>query len=248
MLVFATWTKPPTRGGVRTSAEISPLSAGKITEIASRQRSFSGLAAFDMGARDSVLATDDGPRPTISAYVDPHFFDILGVVPAIGRSFRDDEAVNGLAPLSAGQLTPDTAPVVMVADTAWRELFGADPAVIGRAVRIDGVTRTVIGVLPRGFFAPMPDADFYFAMDIGPVAAHPIAGRGSGWLGLVARLQPQVTVEQARAEVAGIWADFARRYPDEDPLAIGTVPLRDAIVGETRRPLLVLMRARGWSC
>lgn len=82
-------------------------------------------------------------------------------------------------------------------------------------------------------------------MDIGPVTAHPIAGRRSGWLGLVARLRPGVTAEQARSDVAGIWADFARRYPDDISGSIDTVSMREAMVGDTRRPLLVLIASAG---
>src|SRR5207253_9250879 len=98
----------------------------------------------------------------------PGFFDGLGVAAAFGRTFHSGDPTSGLVPLSGGQLGPDTARVVVLTHAAWQRLFAEDSGVISRNVRINGIPRTVIGVLPRGFVGPMGQADFYLAFDLGP--------------------------------------------------------------------------------
>jgi putative ABC transport system permease protein len=224
------------------SLERGPLSAGTIDTIAGRQRSFESHAAFQPVTSDAVYGGDHVARITRIAWVGPRFFETLGVATALGRTFRGDESTSGLVPLSGGQLGPDTARVVLLTHAAWQQLFSEDPDVIGRELRINGIPRTVIGVLPRGFVGPMGEADFYLAFDLGPVLADPIAVRRSQWLGLVGRLKPGVTHETAQREMAIIWNDLAHKYPqDNGSLGVSTMPLRDAMVGDTRTPLLVLM-------
>lgn len=219
------------------------LSAGTISSITSRQRSFETLAAFQFNAIDVVYGGDDGaPRMVKLAWVEPQLWETLGVPAARGRTFHEDDAVSGLVALGGPQPPPDTARLVMVSDAAWQRLFGGHTDIVGRDVLINGLPRTVIGVLPRGFIGPMGEADFYFAFDLGPVAVHPIAGRRSQWLGLVGRLKPGVTHEAAQEDIGAIWADLARDYPqDNGAFGINVMRLRDAMVGDTRTPLVVLM-------
>ena len=223
------------------SAERGPLSAGTIHAIAERQRSFESLAAFD-SARDGVLGGDDFARIVRIAWVEPGLFKTLGVSAALGRTFHQDDRASGLVPLSGGQLGPDTARVVLLTHAAWQRLFAGDPDVVGRDVSINGIPRTVVGVLPRDFVGPMGQADFYFAFDLGPVLANPVTVRRSQWLGVVGRLKPGTTHEAAQGEIAAVWADLAREYPEDNGnLGVSAMPLHDAMVGDTRTPLLVLM-------
>src|SRR5262245_8537647 len=145
-----------------------PLSAGTVTEIAQRQRSFGNLAAFTPFTSDAVYGGEEGARSARIAWVEPGFFHTLGVSAAIGRTFRKEDSTSGLVPLSGGQLAPDTANVALVAHAAWERLLAGDPNVLGRDVRINGIPRTVIGVLPANFIGPMGPADFYLAFDLGP--------------------------------------------------------------------------------
>jgi predicted permease len=229
-------------GGVSTTPQIGPLPAATVSELESRARSFTQLAAFAYQPNEGVVVADGAPLVAWISWVEPAFFDTLGVVAALGRTFAADEGGNGLVPLSGGQLGTDTARVAVLSDMAWRERFAGDLQILGREVRVNGTARTIVGVLPRGFVAPMGAADIFLPVDLGPVADHAIFGRGSGWLGLVGRLAPGVSMSAARGEVAAIWAEFARRYPEENgSLGIDAVPLRDAMVGETRTPLLILI-------
>jgi predicted permease len=220
--------------------ERGPLSAGTIHAIAERQQSFESLAAFR--STDGVYGSDDFARIVRIAWVEPGFFKTLGVPAALGRTFHQDDRTSGLVPLSGGQLGPDTARVVLLTHAAWQRLFAGDPGVVGRDVRINGIPRTVIGVLPRDFVGPMGETDFYFAFDLGPVLANPVTVRRSQWLGLVGRLKPGTTHEAAQRGIAAIWADLAREYPEDNgSLGVSAMPLRDAMVGDRRTPLLVLM-------
>jgi predicted permease len=211
-----------------------PLTAGMVHTIAERQRSFESLAAFD-SARDAVYGGDDFARIVRIAWVEPGLFKTLGVPAALGRTLHDDDRAIGHVPASGAEVGPDTARVVLVTHAAWQGLFAGDPGVLGREVRINGLPRTVIGVLPHDFVGPMGQADFYFAFDLAPALAS-----GAGWLGLVGRLKPGTTHEAAQREIAAIWASRERRE-EYSRVGMSAMPLRDAMVGSTRTPLLVLL-------
>ena len=216
------------------SNDRGPLSAGTVTDIAERQRSLVGTAAFATMPRESILSGGAEPRVVRVEWAEPKLFRVLGVNAALGRTLRDDDAVG------------DTAFTVMVTYDAWQQLLGGDPGVVGGAIRINGISRTVAGVLPRGFVGPGGDADFYYPLDVRILLRDPISARGSGWLGVVGRLEPGATVDATRREIAAIGADLAREYPlDNGSIALSTVPLRDSMVGDTRAPLLVLMASAG---
>jgi predicted permease len=202
--------------------------------IAARQRSFESLAAFST-RRDAVLGGEDFARIVTIVWVEPGLFTTLGVPAALGRTFQDDDRAKGHVPASGAEIGPDTARVVLLTHDAWQALFAGDPGVVGRDVRINGIHRTVIGVLPRGFVGPNGKADFYFAFDRGPALAS-----GNNWLSLVGRLKRGTTQAVAQREVAALWA--SRENPKEyDGVGMSAMPLRDAMLGSTRTPLLVLL-------
>ncbi|HEY9464528.1 MAG TPA: ABC transporter permease [Vicinamibacterales bacterium] len=231
-------------GGAANNASQTrgPLSAGTIDDIGARQQSFQSLAGFTDIAFDAVYGSDTGPQITTITWVEPQFFDVLGVSMMRGRTFLRDDAVNGLVPLSGGALGQDTGGPVILSHQAWTRLFATDANVIGRELRINGIPRTIVGVLPEGFIGPMGPVDFYLAFDRGPVVANPIAARRSQWLGLIGRLKPGISQDAATREVERIWAQLMREYPaDNGTLHTNAMPLPDAMLGNTRAPLLVLM-------
>jgi predicted permease len=224
------------------SQERGPLQAGAVSDITERQQSFASLAAFGNLIGDAVLGTEDGPRVVRVAWVEPGLFETLGVPAAQGRTFRPDETASGLVPLSGGNEGDDTASGAVISHAAWQRLFAADPEMLGRNVLVSGVSRTVVGVLPADFVGMVGEADVYFAFDIAPVVAHPIFARRSGWLGLVGRLKPGVSHAAAQAEIAAIWAQIAGEHPaDHGKQDVAAMPMRDAMVGDTRAPLLILL-------
>jgi putative ABC transport system permease protein len=212
-----------------------PLLQARIPlEVVARQRSFQSIAAFD-SPRDGVLGGEDTPRLVTIAWVEHNFFSTLGVQAALGRTFREDDRAFGHVPASGAERGPDTARAVLVDHAAWQRLFAGDPAVVGREVRLSGLPRTVIGVLPRGFVGPTSPADFYLAFELAPAR-----NVGAGWLRLVGRLQPGMTHDAAARDVAAAWA--SRENPqDFKGLAMSAMPLREAIAGRARTPLLLLL-------
>jgi predicted permease len=224
------------------SHDRAPLSAGTVDAIVRRQRSFERLSAYVDRTNDAIYGSDASPRVVQAVWVDPEFFNTLGVSAVLGRTFRPDDVTSGLVPLSGGQAAADTARAVVVTYTAWQQLFNGDPSVLGREVRINGAPRSVIGVLPQNFIGPMGEADFYFAFDLAPVIADPIAVWRSQWLGLVGRVRPGVSIEAAQRDLSGTASELAREYPrDNGNVGVLLMPLREAMVGDTRTPLLVLM-------
>jgi putative ABC transport system permease protein len=229
-------------GGLRDDArQRGPLTAGAITDIAARQTSFSSMSALTVFVGDTVYGGEDGPRVAKVSWVEPSIFDTLGVAMAQGRALRIEDAGSGLVPMSGGALGDDTATAVVISHGAWQRLFLGDPGVVGREALVSGVARTIVGVLPESFIGPVGEADFYLAFDITPVATHAVFGRRSGWVGLVGRLKPGVSQATAESEIAAIWVQLKRDYPDEITEAVAVVPMRDALVGDTRTPLMVLL-------
>jgi len=233
-------------GGARAQLQRGPLSAGTISDIRERQRSLASLSAFMDFAIDAVYGGDSGPQVARMAWVEHSFFDTLGVSAARGRVFRREDALSGLIPLTGGAFAPDAPSAVMLTHSGWTRLLGGDEAVLGRDVRVNGIPRHVIGVLPSNYVGPMGAVDFYFAFDLAPVRGNAIVVRGAQWLGGVGRVKPGVAHEVARDEIAAIWTDLVREYPaDNRALGLATVPLHESMIGNTRTPLLVLMASAG---
>ena len=207
-----------------------PLSAGTVTDIAERQRSFQSMAAFAGLPREAVFTGDDGPRVVQVAWTQPALFGTLGVPAARGRVLREEDA------------EPDTIRSVMLTHAAWQRLFAGDPHVMEKTVIVNGLPRTVVGVLPRGFVGPIGEVDFYFPLGLRSTLRDPVSARRSHWLGMVGRLKPGVHPDAARRELVAIAADLAKEYPkDNGSVSVAALPVRDAIVGDTRTPLIVLM-------
>ena len=212
------------------SLERSSLSAGTVTDVAARQRSFTRVAWFYHSTADVTFATDAEPIVLKAAVVGPGFFQTLGVSPALGRLLADADAA-------------EHAPAVgMLSFGAWQRLFAGDPAVVGRSVVIDGDRSEIVGVLPRGFVGPMGDANLWLPLDLSGTLADPVQARKQHWLGLIGRLRPETTPEAAERELLALAADLAREHPEgQTGFSIRSVSLRDDMVGETRTPLIVLM-------
>jgi predicted permease len=215
------------------SRERGPLSAGAFADLAQRSRSFSRVAAFNGHPTETVLTASGEPRVVQVAWVQPAFFPTLGVTAAMGRMLREDDVA-------------DTVRMVMLTHGGWQKLFAGDAGIVGKTVLINGIARTVVGVLPRRFVGPIGEVDFYYPLTIEPTLRDPIAARGSGWLGMVGRLRPGVTADAAYRELGAIGDALSKEHPRDDAMrAIYAVPIRDAMVGDTRTPLLVLMASAG---
>jgi predicted permease len=138
--------------------------------------------------------------------VSGNFFRVMGVQPALGRVFSDDDDRN-----------PGGHPVVVISDSYWRRRFGADPAVIGREVTVNSVPMTVIGVTPPAFVGSFLGIDTSawvpMAMQAEMTGGSRLEARGSSWMQTLARLRPGVSEEQAQAEASALLAQIAQEHP-----------------------------------
>jgi len=205
------------------------LSAGTVSDIRERQHSFSSSGAFQ-GVRDVTYTGTDVPQVMKAMWLEPALLRTLGVHPIRGAGFRDEDGAH------------DTVTVAMLAYGAWQRVFGGDPKVIGKTIRINGLPRTVVGVLPRDFVPPENQADFFLPLGMAAFMRDPVSVRGSHSFGLVGRLKPGVSPAAAERELAGIGDELEKLYlKDNVGIGLNGVPLRDAMVGDTRTPLLVLL-------
>jgi putative ABC transport system permease protein len=194
------------------------------------------LAAMAPAAANVAGASGDAERVSAAA-VTTNAFDVLQVIPVLGRGFRPDDAKRG-APA-----------VVILSNGLWHRMFGGDAAIVGRALSVNGVTMEVAGVLGPEFFLPFEmgsptRADLLMPLGLDPAA--PRNRRGGHYLLAFARLNPGASVPSASEEMAAILAPLMQQYPDQHDqgnFGIAVRPLRSDLVGDVRTPLLILAGA-----
>ena len=172
-------------------------SATDFRDFAERARSFTGLMAY----RPNFAAYSrpgEAPVRLVTALVTDKFLDVLGVGPAFGRGFVSADFDSA---------SPRTA---ILADTAWRRLFAADPAIVGRTVLLDDQPTTIVAVMPADFREP----DFVDAWLPFPREAPEYFARDSRFWTVIGRLRPGAALGAAQAEFDTIAADLARQYPE----------------------------------
>jgi putative ABC transport system permease protein len=183
--------------------------------------------------RESTLTFTGGevPETIWGVRVSAGFFDFLGSQPKIGRPFLLEEDRAG------------SPPTVILSHGTWQRRFGGDPTILGKAVVLDGVPRTVVGVLPSEFRFGEGDQEVWLPQEF---TERDVTLRGRHFLQVLARLQPGTEVETALEEMRTIWAGLEEEYPDTNAgWGIAAFPLLDYVVGGTRTPLLILLGAVG---
>jgi predicted permease len=186
-----------------------------------------------------TLTTSDGPQQLGAARVSANLFDLLGVRPAIGRTFRSEEEQTG------------RDAVVMLSDAFWRRQFGADRAIVGRTILLGAGAAEVIGVMPEGFSLPTGDAlgplvglpallDVYRPLAL---TQHEATSSGEYDYAVIARIRDGASAEQARAQLDAIASGLAEKEGPAAKLRTQLVPLHTQVVGGAGRPLMLLLAA-----
>jgi putative ABC transport system permease protein len=203
-----------------------------------RNKSFTGIAAYEQfsnngsGATDMFLTGFGEPQGLKNLGVSGNFFDVLGAVPLLGRTFTEDEQYDG------------KARVAILSYGLWQSAFGGDPHIVGKTITLSGRGYDVVGVMPRAFFFPGRDVQLWTPFGYTPKRI--ADSRRPHWLGVVARLKPGVGLEQAREDMSGIARQLEQLYPDTNTqMGVHLEPLHDSFASESRTALLMLSAAVG---
>ncbi len=223
------WTRDLKRPGTQY-----PAALPTIRDWQQQAKSFSGITCYAFN-RFHVSGAE-GPDETRGVFVTPNFFEVMGVLPTLGRALQPSD---------------DREHVVVLSDELWRRRFQGDPNVLGKTIDLNAETFIVIGVMPPSFRFPTPDIELWSSLAPIYRTARPggpdwINSRGLRGYRVVGRLHDGVSVTQAQTEMSAIAERLAQTYPDSDEgTGVVLVPLREQMVGEYRRPLTVLLGAVG---
>jgi predicted permease len=177
--------------------------------------------------------TEGGRAERVQAsFVSASYFDLLGVRPALGRSF---------APTEEDRTSPQA--VTVLGHGLWKRRFGGDPAIVGRSLQIQGMAFQIIGVLPEGFRDINPDIDLYVPVTMARLMIRKgyIEDRVSRWLDVFARRRPGVSIEQARQDMLAITQQLAATFPATNAgYSVKVEPLRTYQFDFSRMRLSIL--------
>lgn len=228
----------------RKTEELREVSYPNFLDWRAQSASFEELAA--VSGAFLTLGSTESPERIAGELVSDNYFRLLGVSAAQGRLFSAEEERQSL-------------PVALVSDNLWRTRFAADSSLIGRTIKLNERDYTVVGIMPPSFvgvtsgirgsttnteaWIPFSSATALFPSRNGSI----LERRGSRWHLALGRIKAGVTMAQAQAEMNGIAARLAEQHRDFNAdRGVRLVSLQDQIIGNLRRPLLVLFGAVGF--
>ncbi|WP_446745466.1 ABC transporter permease [Silvibacterium acidisoli] len=203
-----------------------------LRDIHDQAKSFEGFGIY--GTDLSVIQGKNGSVSVAAPRVSDTTFPTLGGQPILGRTFTAEEA------------SPGGPHVVLLSEGLWRQQFGADRGVVGRTIKVSDMPYTVIGVMPAGFLFPN---EYGTAMKTGiwlplQLTDQMKSDRGYDFQRMVALRKPDVTAQQAEAEVSAIVGRIRKANPKEaSELSLATMPYQQAITGQMRPVFLALVCA-----
>jgi putative ABC transport system permease protein len=208
------------------------VSPANFFDWRTQARSFDGMSAYGFGRYVLTGKGEPVPVPLLSA---THgLFSILHAQPLFGRDFLESED------------QPGHNHVVIVSYSFWRDHLGADPARVGSTLQLNDEAYTVVGVMPPGFEFPIV-SDPGLRIQIWKLQGwtqQESAIRDNHNYGVIARLKPGVTLQQAKAELTTISERLAQEYPKDDKgWGATAITMREDMVGDVRAPLLILLGA-----
>jgi putative ABC transport system permease protein len=214
---------------VEPGSDRQPFAIADVFDFVEANQSFEALLAY--GAWSANLTGVDEPVSLPAQWVSRGFFDAMGVRAALGRTPLPEEEA------------PGGPRVALLGDGLWRTRFGADPAILGKVLRLSGEPYEVIGVLPRGFLFLTPGAEL-----VSPVVLESDprrARRSATFMRLVGRLRTGTSLTAATRDLDAIVARLRAAYPDTNASRSGVrlEPLAELVVGSYHRMLVLLQAA-----
>lgn len=213
---------------IRTGITKDYIGLGDYIDIADQQRSFSTIGAYLTGQGTVYEAND--PYRVSALLATSGALEALQLRPALGRSFEPEDS------------RPGATPVMLLSHELWVARYAGDSTIVGRTLRVDQEDRMVVGVAPPAFrFPPNSATDVVASLTV-PVQTP--QQRQQGWILAVGRLAAGQSVSTATAELQAFSTQFREAYPATNQAAsYYAVPLRDALVGNTKTALVLLLAA-----
>ncbi|MGO4886108.1 MAG: ADOP family duplicated permease [Bryobacteraceae bacterium] len=213
---------------------LSAISYRDFTECRAQSHVFSQMAGNAF--HDLTLTSAGEPAIVNTADVTPEIFPLLNAKPLLGRTLLPEDG------------KPGAAAVAVLSEDLWRSRFGSNPGLIGQSIALDMRSFTVAGVLPASFRYPegAPRQDVWISIMQDPLFGPLTSQPGVRLVGVMGRLKPGVCLAKAQAEMNTLGARLAKEFPAEDSgLTIRIRPYRQAVVGNLKPALLILLSAVG---
>ena len=228
------WELVPDEGGLPRRWRTT---AANYFDWEAEPRSFESMALF--GSAGMNWTGDGDPEELLGARVSASYFDVLGIEPVLGRTFRREENV------------PGKERVLLLSHGLWQRRFGGSKDVLGRSLLLDGEPFEIVGVMPEAVYPTWPQAtgrlpflplyqQIWVPMALSEERRQ---NRGSHVFGAIARLAPGSTLESAHAEMDTIAKRLAAAHPENYGEGIVVVPYLEEVTGSARPALLVLWGA-----
>jgi putative ABC transport system permease protein len=217
----------PERGWVRNI--VAPANA---LDWGEQVKAFDDVAMYNPFGGTSTLTGQGAPVLLRSQLVSGNFFSLLGVRPQAGRTFTPDETWDR------------GTPIVVISDRVWRDRFGARADLIDQTIELNGRKVQVVGVVPASFSFPGSDAEIWRPLGFNRADRTQVWFRRAHWMRAIARIRPGVTRSQADAEFQSVVRRLQRDFPATNAtMGAAMTPLHEFLVGDTRRPLVILLGA-----
>jgi putative ABC transport system permease protein len=219
--IVALWERIPNQG-----VEHNEASVANYLDWRAQSDSFENLALYTWWSAN--LGSVEPPERVRGFQVSPNLLDTAGIKVALGRNFRPDED------------QPGKENVVILTHGLWQRRFGGDPNVVGRTVNVDGVARTIIGVMPQDVICPIG------AEILAPFAMTPetLSNRRSHYTHVVGRLKKGVSIGQAQSDLDAIAKRLEQQYPNTNTgRGVGVFPILEDTVREYKSAMLTMMAA-----
>ena len=213
--------------GKQPQLDLAPNSPANFLEWKEENQVFERIGTY-VGKGFNLLGGDK-PERVIGARVSADLLPLLGVQPALGRLFTNDEDQEG------------RDQVVILSHDFWRSRFAGDPGMLRRTVTLNDKPYTVVGIMPAGFAFPSPRTQVWVPMAF---SAAERQTRDTNYIDVIARLKPGVSLEQARANMDAVARSQAERYPKTNSgIGVTLRSLQEHLVGDVRPMLVVLLGA-----
>jgi predicted permease len=193
----------------------------------SQNQTADAIAVFDNAS--ATLTGGDGPAERVpGSKVTDRFFDVLGARPLLGRVFQE------------GDDKPGSVKTAVLSHALWMRRYHGDPSIVGRTIPVSAEPHIVIGVMPADFTDHRGDKEIWRILTMEQPRR-----RGPFYLSAIARLKPGVSIAELRANLAVVTAGLKRQNPGPEHWTLDAVSLQEAVVGDVRRILYVLLGAVG---